>query len=309
MANQPKCFFSRTVFITFSFFCCCAQIWNLRIDRECLSFRGLPSGEDRMGRERRGKKREEAYTAARKSFVTLRTACGKALGERKRSFVIFSVISYFTTFVPLKNVPMDLVASYSLNRYIDSTSILRFLLPRRIFFRALAFSFSLDFEGKKRDCISIFLSPHLEFEFASYFNRVSPPKILFRSHLESLTSVLHMFSVPWIMHSCQTAISFDQGQFYTLQSRNRFYSPAPPSPDFRFFTAPFLEVKISFESLPTIPTISATRHYPPFLHLCRSPYLIPSQSCPSKHPKNSNDSPRFTYPQLVTIFSQWKSYT
>lgn len=38
---------------------------------------------------------------------------GKVLGERKRrsprrrSFVIFSVISYFTTFVPLKNVPTD----------------------------------------------------------------------------------------------------------------------------------------------------------------------------------------------------------
>lgn len=47
----------------------------------------------------------------RKSVSSFARAMGKSSekgnGWRRRSFVIFSVISYFTTFVPLKNVPTD----------------------------------------------------------------------------------------------------------------------------------------------------------------------------------------------------------
>lgn len=187
--------------------------------------------------------------------------------------------------------------SYSLNRYTSIRRADSSISPSEQSFLRSCLSFSLDFEGEKTILnateYSISPFPHPQnFRVCELFqSSFATENSLPLAHFESLTSILHMFSVPWIMHSCQTAISFDQGQFYRLQSRKRFYSP---SSDFGFFTAPFLEVKISFgsqppNSLPTIPTISATRHYPPFLQLMPFPFhLIPSRSRSSKHPKNSN---------------------
>lgn len=58
--------------------------------------------------------RWKLFERRRKSVSSLARAMGKSSEKgngwrspRRRSFVIFSVISYFTTFVPLKNVPTD----------------------------------------------------------------------------------------------------------------------------------------------------------------------------------------------------------
>lgn len=174
------------------------------------------------------------FAKEEKKCIVTRESDGKLLGERKRLeetlFCYFQrhfVFHHVCSFEKCSDGPLSRIL-HTMNRYIDRrcrTSMLRFFQRSSLF---------LDFR-KKRDVsteILYFLPPPpslrpiLEVEFASYFNRVSPPKIP-RSHSESLTSILHMFSVPWIMHSCQTAISFDQGQFYTLQSRKRLYSLAP----------------------------------------------------------------------------------
>lgn len=163
---------------------------------------------------------------------------GKVLGERKRLekseetlFCYFQrhfVFHHVCSFEKCSDGPLSRIL-HTMNRYIDRrcrTSMLRFFI---FSFPRLSKKTILNATYPRRSCISFlppYLCPILEFEFASYFNRVSPPKIP-RSHSESLTSILHMFSVAWIMHSCQTAISFDQGQFYTLQSRKRLYSLAP----------------------------------------------------------------------------------
>lgn len=102
------------------------------------------------------------------------------------------------------------ISLYSLctymNRYIDQRARFDFLLPIR---------------KKKRlnastEILCFFLSI-LEFEsFQSSFenSRIWNPRLV--------------FCICSPRTSCQTAISSDQGQFYTLQSRKRFHhSPAP----------------------------------------------------------------------------------
>lgn len=133
---------------------------------------------------------------------------GKEDGKERRrcSFVIFTVISYFTTRVcSFEKCSLYSLCTY-MNRYIDRRARFDFLLPIR---------------KKKRlnastEILCFFLSI-LGFEsFQSSFenSRIWNPRLV--------------FCICSPRTSCQTAISSDQGQFYTLQSRKRFhYSPAP----------------------------------------------------------------------------------
>lgn len=72
----------------------------------------LSSGIEIEERREKRKGKKEKKGVLSRTGVSLHVDTGQALGGNVQryprcSLVIFSVISYFTTFVPLKNVPMD----------------------------------------------------------------------------------------------------------------------------------------------------------------------------------------------------------
>ena len=83
-------------------------------------------------------------------------------------------------------------------------------------------------ENTSRRCIKILYSSSL----AQGSLCVIPMKFRYRKFSSCLWNprlgALHMFhSLSWIMHGCRAAVSFDQGQFCTLQSRKPFHLLAP----------------------------------------------------------------------------------
>ena len=91
--------------------------WKMFIDN-------LSSGQERYGSGE--KERKKTYTVTGRSLVTRGQVVegNSSRNPRDGPLVIFSIISYFTTFVPLKNISIDCCLSilYTINHRIDQQS-------------------------------------------------------------------------------------------------------------------------------------------------------------------------------------------
>lgn len=161
---------------------------------------------------------------------------GNGSRNPRYSLVIFSVISYFTTFVLFDGLLFCILYTVALIddwMIVDSSKeSLRWMFA----FLALVTCILLCLWRRTRWYIRYIYILLSSFRFRRILLEWGLlPKIL-RLPLELVICICS--TVSWIMHDCRSDISF-QGQFCTLQSRKPFHLLAPiASSDFGFFPVP-----------------------------------------------------------------------